>query len=132
MVCAVFDIATSTYYEHCQKHHDIDTERIHLRSEVNRLFTLSRSSAGSRTLVDMMRELGYQIGRFKVRRLMKEAQLISKQPGSHCYKHATVERPDIPNELDRKFAVDEPNQVWCGDITYIWAGRCLRALTPPW
>ncbi|CCO44934.1 transposase (fragment) [Vibrio nigripulchritudo SOn1] len=130
MVCAVFDIATSTYYEHCQKHHDIDTERIHLRSEVNRLFTLSRSSAGSRTLVDMMRELGYQIGRFKVRRLMKEAQLISKQPGSHRYKHATVERPDIPNQLDRKFAVDEPNQVWCGDITYIWAGQrwCYLAI----
>lgn len=122
-VCRVFGIATSTYYEHCQRRHDIDAERLHLRSEVNRLFTLSRSSAGSRTLVDMMRELGYQIGRFKVRRLMKEAHLISKQPGSHNYKQATVERPDIPNLLAREFTVDAPNQVWCGDITYIWAGQ---------
>ena len=101
----MFGVATSAYYKHCQRRHDIDVERLHLRSEVNRLFTLSRSSAGSRTLVDMMRELGYQIGRFKVRRLMKEAHLISKQPGSHTYKRATVERPDIPNLLKREFTV---------------------------
>ncbi|MBK5012375.1 IS3 family transposase [Pseudomonas sp. S60] len=52
---------------------------------------------------------------------MKEQGLISKQPGSHAYKKATVERPDIPNVLDRKFTVAAPNKVWCGDITYIWA-----------
>ncbi|WP_407332108.1 IS3 family transposase [Enterovibrio sp. 27052020O] len=123
LVCAVLDIATSTYYEHCQRRHDIDAERLHLRSEINRLFTLSRSSAGSRTLVDMMTDLGHKIGRFKVRRLMKEAQLISKQPGSHNYKQASIERLDIPNQLDRQFSVAAPDQVWCGDITYIWAGQ---------
>ncbi|EPL5900573.1 DDE-type integrase/transposase/recombinase, partial [Pseudomonas aeruginosa] len=37
------------------------------------------------------------------------------------YKQATVERPDIPNRLNREFATEHPNQVWCGDITYIWA-----------
>ena len=49
----------------------------------------------------MMKEDGMQIGRFKVRKLMREMNLISKQPGSHAYKKATVERPDIPNVLDR-------------------------------
>ncbi|MDP5593906.1 IS3-like element IS222 family transposase, partial [Pseudomonas aeruginosa] len=44
-----------------------------------------------------------------------------KQPGSHVYKQATVERPDIPNRLNREFATEHPNQVWCGDITYVWA-----------
>ena len=123
MVCSVFEISSSSYYEYCQRRHHIDVERVHLSSEVNRLFTLSRNSAGSRTLVEMLHVLGYQVGRFKVRRLMREAQLISKQPGSHHYKHATVERPDIPNHLNRQFDVDAPNQVWCGDITYVWAGQ---------
>lgn len=58
----------------------------------------------------MMKEDGMQIGRFKVRKLMCEMNLISKQPGSHAYKKATVERPDIPNVLDREFSVAVPQQ----------------------
>ena len=52
---------------------------------------------------------------------MRELGLVSKQPGSHAYKRATVERLDIPNTLNREFDVPAPNLVWCGDITYIWA-----------
>lgn len=122
MVCTVFGISPSSYYEYRQRHRGIDAERVELRSEVKRLFTVSRGSAGSRSLVMMMRDKGYTIGRFKVRRLMQEAGLASKQPGAHKYKPATHERPDIPNHLNRKFDVSAPNQVWCGDITYIWAG----------
>lgn len=69
----------------------------------------------------MMQQEGEQIGRFKVRSLMLELALTSKQPGSHAYKKATVERPDIPNTLNRAFDVEAPNQVWCGDIAYVWA-----------
>ncbi|MFH7407667.1 IS3 family transposase, partial [Pseudomonas syringae pv. tagetis] len=68
-------------------------------------------------------EDGEQIGRSKVRGLMRELGLIPKQPGSHAYKKATVERPDIPNILNREFDLPAPNQVSCGDITYIWAQR---------
>lgn len=100
----------------------IDVSRMTLRAQVNTLFTQSRSSAGSRTILGCLREEGIRIGRFKVRSLMREAGLVSKQPGSHKYKQAKVERPDIPNLLDRQFDVQQPNQVWCGDITYIWAG----------
>lgn len=51
--------------------------------------------------------------------------IISKQPGKHAYIQATIKRSDIPNMLNREFAVLSPNQVWCGDITYLWAqGRC--------
>lgn len=69
----------------------------------------------------MLNEQGVSIGLFKVRRLMREAGLVCKQPGKHVYKRATVERVDIPNTLNREFAVSGPDQVWCGDITYIWA-----------
>ena len=67
----------------------------------------------------MMQDDGEQIGRFKVRSLMRELELVSKQSGSHAYKKATVERPDIPNILNREFDVLAPDHVRCGDITYI-------------
>ena len=61
------------------------------------------------------------MGRFNVRRLMKDAGQASRQPGAHAYKVTWAERPDIPNLLAREFVVPQPNQVWCGDITYVWA-----------
>ena len=92
-----------------------------LRSQVHQLFVDSRSSAGSRSIMGMMREQGSAIGRFKVGRLMTELGLICKQPGNHAYKQATVERVDIPNRLNRQFDVEAPNRVWCGDITFMGA-----------
>jgi putative transposase len=63
----------------------------------------------------MVKEDGLQIGRFKVRMLMRKMNLISKQPDSHAYQKGHVERPDIPNMLNREFAVASPHQVWCGE-----------------
>ncbi|WP_412103214.1 IS3 family transposase [Pseudomonas aeruginosa] len=121
VVCSAFDVARSCYYVHRLRRRRVDARRVALRSQVNQLFSQSRGSAGSRSILGMLREEGVTIGRFRVRRLMGELGLVSKQPGSHAYKQATVERPDIPNRLNREFATEHPNQVWCGDITYVWA-----------
>ncbi len=121
LVCCAFDVPTSCFYDYLARKRTINRERMQQRSELRRLFKESRNSAGSRALMSMMRELGHQIGRFKVRSLMKEAGLVSKQPGAHRYQVARSERPDIPNLLAREFDVQQPNQVWCGDITYVWA-----------
>ena len=86
------------------------------------LFNRSRQSAGSRSLVWMLAAEGCQVGRYKVRRLMREAGLQSTQPGQHRYRVPKSERPDIPNLLDRQFQPERMNHVWCGDITYIWTG----------
>ena len=111
----------SCYYARRLRRRTSDVERLRLRSRVNELFTQGRSAPGSRSIMAMMQDDGEEIGRFKVRSLMRELELVSKQPGSHAYKKATVERPDIPNSLNREFDVPAPDQVWCGDITYIWA-----------
>ncbi|WP_152991962.1 IS3 family transposase [Pseudomonas aeruginosa] len=121
VVCSAFDVARSCYYVHRLRRRRVDARRVALRNQVNQLFSQSRGSAGSRSILGMLREEGVTIGRFRVRRLMRELGLVSKQPGSHAYKQATVERPDIPNRLNREFATEHPNQVWCGDITYVWA-----------
>jgi len=119
-LCSIFEVPRSTYYDYRNRKRKIDSERIRLRIKVAEIFNISRQSAGSRTIMDRMREEGELIGRFKVRRLMKEARLESKQPKPYAYKTAKVERPDISNHLDRGFNVKQPNRVWCGDITYVW------------
>lgn len=65
MVCAAFDINRSCYYEHRQRIQRVDAERVALRAQINELFNKSRSSAGSRTIKDMLNDQGVGIGRFK-------------------------------------------------------------------
>ena len=74
------------------------------------------------SIVGKLRQQGETIGRCKVRRLMKEANLESKQPGKHRYKKALKVSDIAPNHLNRQFSVEKPNQVWCGDVTYVWSG----------
>lgn len=56
--------------------------------------------------------------------------MMWEQHGKYAYKQATVERPDIPNMLNREFTVSSPTQIGCGDITYLWAqGRWCDLVT---
>lgn len=92
LVCALFEVPRSCLYAYRERSRQPNTKRMALRSRVQELFVESRSSAGSRSIMGMMREDGVVIGRFKVSRLMEELGLISKQPGKHAYKLAAVER----------------------------------------
>ncbi len=70
-----------------------------------------------------MKASGELIGRYKVRSLMHENGLESKQPGKHRYKPALSPSDIAPNHLGRKFGAVRANQVWCGDITFVWTGN---------
>jgi len=59
---------------------------------------------------------------------MKESSLVSCQQPKHCYKRAVSEHLAIPNKLNREFNITKPSQVWCGDVTYIWTGKCWAYL----
>lgn len=95
MVFNAFDINRSSCYEYRQRRNHVVSERRALRTQIKRLYTTSRSSAGSRTIKGQLREESV-VGRFKVQRLMNELGLICKQQGPDAYKQVTVERPDIP------------------------------------
>ncbi len=63
-----------------------------------------------------------KLGRWLAGKLMKELTLVSCQTRKHQYNRGGNERIDITNLLNRQFAVTKPDQVWCGDVTYIWTG----------
>ena len=59
---------------------------------------------------------------------MKELELVSCQLPLYRYKKTGNEHLAIPNMLNRKFTLGCPNQIWCGDVTYIWTGKCWSYL----
>ncbi len=54
---------------------------------------------------------------------MRTLGLVSCQEPKHRYRKASQEHIDVPNHLSRQFAVTAPNEVWAGDVTYIWTGN---------
>jgi putative transposase len=117
-----FDVPRSTYASYRQRRLTVDVERTRLQARVETIHRASRGSAGARTICGMLNQSGESIGIFKVRRLMSEKKLVSKQPGPKRFKSANQPSDIAPNTLNREFTSKSPNHAWCGDVTYLWSG----------
>lgn len=122
-LCEVFEIHRSSYYYREKRRLAVDPERERLKARVVELHTASRCAAGARTLSAALRAEGEPVGRYKAARLMVEAGVESKQRRKHRYRQTESESAIAPNHLNREFTVQRPDAVWCGDVTYIWAGK---------
>lgn len=89
---------------------------------VKQIFAQSKQSAGARTIATIATINGLALSRYRAGKLMKALELVSCQQRTHRYKPAKEVHPHIDNHLNRQFDVQAPNQVWCGDVTYIWSG----------
>jgi putative transposase len=123
LLCEVFGVHRSTYKYWRKRDKRITPETAKLHSQVKEVHRQSNGSAGSRTVAIMATNNGYPLSRYRAGSIMKKLDLVSCQLPKHAYKRATQEHVAIPNTLDRQFAVTEPDQAWCGDVTYIWTGN---------
>ena len=122
-MCQLFGVNPSSYYYRIKHRNRVDLQRERLKQKVIDIHTDSRGAAGTRTISGQLRQQGEQVGRHKAASLMREAGIQSKQAPKHRYKVAEEESVIAPNLLEREFQVAAPNKVWCGDVTYIWAGE---------
>ncbi|HFP1429428.1 TPA: IS3 family transposase [Escherichia coli] len=122
-LCSALEIHRSSYRYWRKRRDTVNPARVRLCSEIRRAWNQSRGSVGARTLAEMLTQNGVPMSRYRAGRLMKYLNLSSCQPGKHQYKNARQEHTSLPNLLERQFAVPEPDRVWCGDITYLWAGN---------
>lgn len=90
---------------------------------VRKIHELSEGLAGARTIATVSTQAGLPMTRYIAGKRMKALQLVSCQMQQHAYKKSDNEHVNIPNLLNRQFSVRQPNQVWCGDMTYIWTGK---------
>lgn len=123
LLCQTFDVHRSSYKNWKSHSKKISPDRVKELALVKRIFNESNGSAGARTIASIATDRDHPLSRYRAGRLMKACQLISCQQPRHAYKRAKQEHVTIPNYLDRQFDVSKPNQVWCGDVTYIWTGK---------
>lgn len=122
-LCSSFEVQRSSYRYWGDRCRQPSAAHLRDRAIVKAIHTESQGSAGARTIATIATGRGHPLSRYRSGRLMKEQQLYSCQLPKHTYRKATQEHVCIPNHLDRQFSPDKPNQVWCGDVTYIWTGR---------
>ena len=83
-----------------------------------------KGTYGSRRMSEQLRSQGHEVGRSQARTLMKKAAIEVKTKKK--FKRTTDSKhlyPVAPNLLNQEFAVDCPNTVWVGDITYLWTAE---------
>jgi putative transposase len=119
----VFSIHRSSYKYWRKRPAVINAEKVKLRSLVSESHVASNGSAGARTIASIVTNQGINLSRYRATKIMKELGLVSCQLPKHKYRKASQEHIEIPNHLNRQFAVTEPNEVWVGDVTYVWAGN---------
>lgn len=119
--CRVLSVSRSGYYEAQRRSAKpvLCKASVHLKAA----FMASHQSYGSRRLVTAMQNQGIQIGRHKVRSLMRKAAL--KPVWKRKFIHTTHSRHDLPvaaNVLNRQFNPVAPDTAYVSDITYISTG----------
>ena len=118
-----FDVCRSSYSYRRDQADRPNPERDRLKAKVIQVHEASRGAAGSRSIAKKLQQENERIGRYKVASLMTEANIKSKQPNKpHRYKTADKPSKIADNHLNREYTVATPNQVWCGDVTYVWCG----------
>jgi putative transposase len=114
-------VGKSAYYDWLKRPAKvISAEELHLRRRLKALFERSRDSLGNREMVKKLREEGFKVGRYRVRKLMKALGLKVKQ--RVAYKVTTKRKHSdsvADNLLNQNFNPVAPDEVWAGDVTYL-------------
>lgn len=124
-MCQVLKVSTSGYYKWLKQQSSLPSEkekyRVEIQQKISKSFHESFGTYGSPRVHDDLIDWGYTISQKTVARMMREMGLKATQ--KEKYVVTTDSNHDLniyPNTLNRQFSVEEPNQVWVTDITYIW------------
>jgi len=129
MMCRVYGVSRDGYYSwkrrgKCQRRYEDEW----LSDEISHVYESSGKLYGSPKVHESLKRKGIYTGQKRIARIMREngqkarvAKVYKRDPGRKA--HFT----SIPNrQLQSK--VDDCNQVWVGDLTYLKVGRENRYL----
>lgn len=111
--CKLLRISKSTYY-YCPV--EMSSQELEIMRIIDEQY-LKTPCYGSRSFYYHLRRLGYKINRKRIQRLMRIMGI------SAIYPKPKTSKPHPENKiypyLLRGLTIDQPNQVWASDITYI-------------
>ena len=122
LMCRVLEVTRSGFYAWWRRKPSpraLANER--LRIKIGEIHQRSRRTYGSPRVHAELQADGFKAGRNRVAREMRQMGLFGRRPKR--FRKTTDSdhaKPVAANLLKRNFDVEQPNQVWVTDITYIW------------
>ena len=102
-----------------------------LTQEIKQIHQKSRGTYGAPPIHAELAEQGLHVGRKRVARLMRAADLqgVSRRKAPRTTQRQAGATP-APDLVQRNFTASRPNELWVADITYIptWAGFLYLAV----
>src|SRR6266481_4498771 len=111
--CVLLGVARSSFYYRPRPE---CAEELDLLKRLDRIFT-DHPVYGSRRLQVALSREGVLVGRRRIRRLMRKLGLWAVRPKRNTSKRHPEHK--VYRYLLRGKTIDQPNQVWAADITYI-------------
>jgi putative transposase len=128
----VLQFARSTYYAAKSRPpslRSLEDER--LKPEVARVHESAYHGVfGAEKVWWQLGREGFDVGRDRVARLMREMGLSGVRRGEHKTSATTSQEGERPEDLvNRQFRAPAPNRLWVADLTYVWtwSGFCYTA-----
>ena len=120
-MCYFYGVSKSGYYAWRQRQPSTrELENNALLKEIKRYHRQSKETYGSPRITAKLKAIGYNVGRHRVARIMRENDIQAKMykrfvanPGSHAFYDR------FPNRLLHQPLPNQPNQVWVADFTHI-------------
>ncbi len=122
MMCRTLEVSRSGFYAWKKRNPSARQQENELLSKrIKQVHKESRGTYGSPRVHEELKAQGFEVGRNRVARLMHEQGITGKPPKR--FTRTTDSKHGFPvadNVLDRNFKVDNPDQVWATDISYVW------------
>lgn len=132
LLCNVLQVSRQGYYKWLKRGVSARAEkRTKLLQRILEIFEGSRRTYGAPRMYEQLRAEGYTCSRRTVEELMRAHEIAPRR--KRKFKSTTDSNhklPVAPNVLDRNFEVEEVDEVWVSDITYIdtaqgWLYLCV-------
>lgn len=125
LMCRVLKVGRSSYYDWKQARCRLPRNHDALKVAIREAFAKSRGTYGHRRIYDALKSGPVRGSRRLILRLMNQMQLEAApwRPSPYAALRKAQEAILCPNLLDRRFKPSGRNQVWSGDITYIWTRK---------
>jgi transposase InsO family protein len=120
-LCRLLQVAPSGYYAWLHRQPSLRAQtNAALTEQIRAVHDRSHCTYGAPRVHAELRAQGQQVSRKRVARLMRAAGLVGRPP--RRFRRTTVADRQVQAEdlVQRQFVATAPDQLWFGDITYVW------------